>query len=106
MTTALAVLAPVGSWLLDHEWILQAAFWLLVVCAIGVLLLSAYGLLHLARHTWTGIRWTAGRLRHQRDVRRMARQPLPPYSPSLEDLANYRTIRDAWRQPTRKEIKR
>jgi hypothetical protein len=106
MTSAFTVLAPVGSWLLDHEWILQAAFWVLVACAIGVVLLIAYGLLHLARHMWHGIRWTVGRLRHQRDVRRMARQPLPPHSPSLEDLANYRTIRDAWRQPTRKEIKR
>lgn len=101
-----SAVAPAFGWLLDHDWALETVGWIVIVCTVGTVLFAAYLLLHLARHVWICIRWTAGRLRHQRDVRRMARQPLPPYSPSLEDLANYRTIRDAWRQPTRKEIKR
>ncbi|MGQ4343517.1 hypothetical protein [Streptomyces sp. SAS_275] len=101
-----SAVAPAFGWLLDHDWALETVGWIIVACTVGTVLFAAYLLLHAARHTITGICWTAGRLRHQRDVRRMARQPLPPYSPSLEDLANYRTIRDAWRQPTRKETKR
>jgi hypothetical protein len=47
-----AVLAPIGGWLLAHEWTLDVAFWLLLASAIGLLLLAAYGVLHLVRHLW------------------------------------------------------
>lgn len=47
-----AVLAPVGGWLIAHDWTLEAAFYLLLASIFGLLLLAAYGLLHLARHMW------------------------------------------------------
>ncbi|MCX5137630.1 hypothetical protein OOK06_36795 [Streptomyces sp. NBC_00340] len=64
MTTAFAVLAPVGSWLLDHEWILQAAFWLLVASVLGLLLLAAWGIVRAGRRAGhaIAIRWQAREL--------------------------------------------
>jgi hypothetical protein len=47
-----AVLAPIGGWLIAHDWTLDVAFWLLLASVIGLLLLAAYGVLHLTRHLW------------------------------------------------------
>jgi hypothetical protein len=47
-----AVLAPIGGWLLIHDWTLDVAFWLLFASVIGLLLLAAYAVLHLARRIW------------------------------------------------------
>lgn len=50
-----AVLAPIGGWLVAHDWTLEAAFWLLLGSIFGLLLLAAYGVLHLIRHLWNAI---------------------------------------------------
>lgn len=47
-----AVLAPIGGWLIAHDWTLETAFYLLLGSLFSLLLLAAYGLLHLARHLW------------------------------------------------------
>lgn len=44
--------AQLGGWLITHDWTLEAAFWVAFASAIGLLLLAAYAVLHLARHAW------------------------------------------------------
>jgi hypothetical protein len=46
------VRARLGGWLIAHDWTLDVAFWLLFASVIGLLLLAAYGVLHLTRHVW------------------------------------------------------
>jgi hypothetical protein len=46
------VKATIGGWLITHDWTLDVAFWVLLASAIGLLLIAAYALLHLARHAW------------------------------------------------------
>lgn len=95
----------IGGWLLNHDWTLEAAAWVLLICAVGTLLLIAYGVLHVLRHAWNATRWAAGYLRHHWDLHRMNRWPTPP-PPSGDALDNYWTCCRAWAKPTREESKR
>jgi peptidoglycan/LPS O-acetylase OafA/YrhL len=85
--------------------VLEAAFWglaisatVLAVTTAAVTVIAGYWTTHCAI-------WAGRRMRHRRDVRRMRRRPARKTTASDQAVLGYLTIRTAWNQPTREEIK-